>query len=175
MVKGEVVVILSRVAVVVVMFANPPGFAYVIIGCYCWSLGPLIECTWWSSSHHYWVEFAGHRRWVGFVWICHQWCRFVMVGFDGIGHHWVGLAHIGSAHVGPLSLSLVVVGVALLVIELDPLVWSSNCCGFPLLHCFMFLYFTTLFSHLPLSPFPFSHPSFPSPLHPHPFGKGRGG
>ena len=65
--------------------------------------------------------------WLG--WICHGWggfivvgcdsSGFIVVGFNGIGHHWVGLACIGSACVGPSSLLLVVMGVALLVIELD--------------------------------------------------------
>ena len=157
----------------------------------CWSLGPLIECVWWSSSCRYWVEFTSHHRWVGFVWICHQWCRFIvvgcdssgfiMVGFNGIGCHWVGLACVGSACVSPSLLLLALHcchwsswGWHCLLLSWIPLVWSSNYHGFPLLRCFVFLYFTTLFSHPPPSPFPFSCPLFPSPSHPHPFGKGRG-
>ena len=41
-VKGEVVVILSGVAVIVATFMNPPAFVYIAIGHYLSSLGPLI-------------------------------------------------------------------------------------------------------------------------------------
>jgi hypothetical protein len=55
------------VTVAVAAVVNPPASAYVVIGRYLSSLGPLIASAWWSSSRRRWAEFTGVGLHWGFI------------------------------------------------------------------------------------------------------------